>query len=458
MSAPSRRCGEALPIDSLLPEILLRLPPGGTLLLQAPPGAGKTTRVPLALLQHLGPHAAGSPSILMLEPRRLAAKAAALRLAESLGEEVGTQVGYRVRLEHCCTPATRLEVLTDGMFLRRLQDDPALTGVACVIFDEFHERRSEADLALALVREARPLLNPPLRLLVMSATLNLQPLGRQLPEAEVLTSEGQGHPVERHHQPPRERESLGQQVVRALEQHWLCGPGDPGTALVFLPGQKEIRQAQRAIEATTWGLQPELHALHGGLSLAAQGRAIAASRGPAGKVVLATAIAESSLTIAGVRLVVDSGLSRRSRFDPRTGMDGLVTVPASQASATQRQGRAGRLGPAACGSGQKPSSANDRPLTHPNCWRRIPCPWCFSSAAGARDSASRCPGWIHHPCQPCVRALTCSSSSVGRTARGSSPPMDGPWRSWACIRAWPTCCWRANGWAGRRWRVTWPRC
>ncbi|MCP9801670.1 ATP-dependent helicase HrpB [Synechococcus sp. RedBA-s] len=366
MGFPCSRHGEALPIDPLLPEILQHLPSGGTLLLQAPPGAGKTTRVPLALLQHLCSANGELGTILMLEPRRLAAKAAATRLAEALGEPVGARVGYRVRLEQRVSRSTRLELLTDGLFLRRLQDDPALEGVVAVIFDEFHERRSDADLALALLREARPLLNPQLRLLVMSATLNLQPLSQQLPEAVVLCSEGRSHPVQLHHQPAREREPLRAQVVRALEAHWLQeDEGEAGTALVFLPGQREIQQALRAIEATGWGQRAELHSLHGGLSLEAQGRAIAASRHPGGKVVLTTAIAESSLTIEGVRLVVDSGLSRRSRFDPRTGMDGLITLPASQASAEQRRGRAGRLGPGHCVRLWSPAEQQRRPAYDP---------------------------------------------------------------------------------------------
>lgn len=334
-----------LPIESCLDAIVAALPPGGTLLLQAPPGAGKTTRVPLALLEAWGGHAG---TILMLEPRRLAAKAAAERLAASLAEPVGRQVGYRVRFEQRCSAATRIEVVTDGLFLRRLQADPALEGVACVIFDEFHERRSEADLALALVREARTVLAPDLRLLVMSATLNLAPLASQWPEAQQVTSEGRSFAVAVSHQAPRPLEPLASQVVRALEQHWLDQRQALETVLVFLPGQREIQQCLRALEARVWAQELELCPLHGNLPLVAQGQALAGARRQAGKVVLASGIAESSLTLQGVTLVIDSGLSRRNRFDPRTGMDALVTGPASQASAEQRRGRAGRLGPGRC--------------------------------------------------------------------------------------------------------------
>ena len=343
-----------------------RLPAGGSLLLQAPPGAGKTTRVPLALQAALASsHGPEHGRILMLEPRRLAAKAAAERLASELGEPVGQRVGYRVRLESRISSATRVEVLTDGLFLRQLQADPSLAGVACVIFDEFHERRCEADLALALLREARPLLMPELRLLVMSATLNLQPLVEQLPEAALLTSEGRSHPVAISHQLPRERETLAAQVVRALESHWLDQRGSGETVLVFLPGQRQIQQSLEAIAATSWGRELELCPLHGNLPLAAQSRAIEPSRGDAGKVVLATAIAESSLTIEGVTLVVDSGLSRRSRFDPSTGMDSLVTLPASLASAEQRAGRAGRLGPGRALRLWSPAEQQRRPAFDP---------------------------------------------------------------------------------------------
>ena len=355
-----------LPIEPLLPALVQQLPAGATLLLQAPPGAGKTTRVPLALRAALeASHGADHGRILMLEPRRLAAKAAAERLAAGLGEAVGERVGYRVRMESRVSAATRIEVLTDGLFLRRLQADPSLEGVACVIFDEFHERRSEADLALALLREARTLLAPDLRLLVMSATLNLQPLAEQLPEAGLLTSEGRAYPVTVSHQPPREREPLGRQLVRALESHWLDQRHDAETVLVFLPGQREIQQCLQAISATAWGGELELCPLHGNLPLAAQSRAISPALHGAGKVVLATAIAESSLTIEGVTLVIDSGLSRRSRFDPSSGMDSLVTQPASLASAEQRAGRAGRLAPGRCVRLWSPAEQQRRPAFDP---------------------------------------------------------------------------------------------
>lgn len=339
-----RALADRLPIDDQLEAIRGALAPGATVVLQAPPGAGKTTRVPLELLKAFGDQG----RILLIEPRRLATRAAAERLAAGLGEAVGEQVGYSVRLERRSSSCTRLEVLTGGLFLRRLQADPALEGVACVIFDEFHERGAEADLGLALVRQARTLLRPELRIMVMSATLDLAPLAAGLDGATVITSPGRSFPVAVEHQRPRERERLEQQVVRALENHWLEERGPAETVLVFLPGQREIADAQRAIEATAWGQQVACTPLHGQLSLAHQAQAIAPAPTAGGKVVLATSIAESSLTIAGVTLVIDAGLSRRNRFDPATGLDRLVTLPASLASAEQRRGRAGRLGPGRC--------------------------------------------------------------------------------------------------------------
>lgn len=335
---------DRLPIDDQLEAIRGALAPGSTVVLQAPPGAGKTTRVPLELLEAFGHEG----RILLIEPRRLATRAAAERLAAGLGQAVGERVGYSVRLERRSSSRTRLEVLTGGLFLRRLQADPALEGVACVIFDEFHERGAEAELGLALVRQARNLLRPELRLLVMSATLDLAPLAAGLDGATVITSPGRSFPVAVEHQRPRERERLEQQVVRALESHWLEERGPAETVLVFLPGQREIGEAQRAIEATAWGREVTCTPLHGQLSLTDQGQAIAPAPTAACKVVLATSIAESSLTIAGVTLVIDAGLSRRIRFDPATGLDRLVTLPASLASAEQRRGRAGRLAPGRC--------------------------------------------------------------------------------------------------------------
>ena len=274
-------------------------------------------------------------------------------------------MGYSVRLESRTSTSTRLEVVTAGLFLRRLQADPALEGVACVIFDEFHERQAEADLALALVRQARSLLRPELRLLVMSATLDLEPLAAELDGASVISCEGRSHPVTVAYQPPRQEERLEHQLLRALEGHWLDGPQPRGTVLVFLPGLGELESARRAIEATSWGSAVDCVLLHGQLPLAAQGQAIAATRQAVGKVVLATAVAESSLTIPGVSLVIDSGLSRLSRFDPATGMAGLVTQPASQASAEQRRGRAGRLGPGHCLRLWSPAEQQRRPAFDP---------------------------------------------------------------------------------------------
>lgn len=352
----------SLPIDRQLPAVAEAMAtPGSVLVLQAPPGAGKTTRVPLTLLERLGDQG----RLLMLEPRRLAARNAALRLASELGEEVGEQVGYRVRLESRVSRRTRLEVLTAGLFLRQLQEDPELEGVACVILDEFHERGAEADLALALLRQARTVLRPDLRLLLMSATLDGQPLQERLAPAALISSEGRSWPVEVLHQPPRPQERLERQVLRALEQHWLDSPERSGTVLVFLPGRRELLACERAIQATAWGERQELALLHGQLELQEQSRALAPPRGGEGKIVLATAVAESSLTIEAVRLVIDSGLSRRSRFDPSTGMDGLVTVPSSQASAEQRRGRAGRLGPGRCVRLWSPAEQQRRPAFDP---------------------------------------------------------------------------------------------
>ena len=351
----------AYPIDALLPELDERFRPGSIVLLQAPPGAGKTTRVPLALLGELGGCPPRKGRIWMVEPRRLAARAAAERLAASLGEAVGQRIGFAVRGEQRRSSQTQLEVITDGLFLRRLQSDPSLEGVACVLFDEFHERRRDSDLAFTLLREAAPLLNPELAVMVMSATLDLSDLRQRLPEATVLSSEGRAFPVETHHQPPRRDERLPHQVLRALEAHALSLPKGSGV-LVFLPGIAEIERCRELLEQTASLRHWQVNALHGQLPLDQQSAAL--KRCPKscdGNVVLASAIAESSVTIDGVRLVIDSGLSRQLRFDPNTGMEGLETVPSSRASADQRRGRAGRQGPGQCIRLWSPAEQQRRP-------------------------------------------------------------------------------------------------
>lgn len=336
----------SLPIDAALPALLQALTDRNEVVLQAPPGAGKTTRVPLAVLRE---EWLGDQTILMLEPRRLAARAAAQRLASELGEKVGETVGYRIRLESRVGPRTRIEVVTEGILARRLQEDPALEGVGLVIFDEFHSRNLDADLALALTLNGRELLRDelPLKVLVMSATLEGERLSRLLDDAPVITSEGRMYPVSNlWGRPFQPGEFIEPRVVQAcldaIEEQ-------SGSILVFLPGQAEIRRINQQL-AEMLGERSDilLCPLHGELDLSAQRAAI--DPAPAGKrkVVLATNIAETSLTIEGVRVVIDAGLERVPRFDPRSGMTRLDTQRISVASATQRAGRAGRLEPGVC--------------------------------------------------------------------------------------------------------------
>lgn len=336
----------ALPIDAVLPDLRAALATRHEAVLEAPPGAGKTTRVPLALLDE--PWLAGQ-TILMLEPRRLAARAAAERLASELGEAVGETVGYRIRLDSKVGPRTRIEVVTEGILARRLQDDPGLEGVGLVIFDEFHERSLDADLALALTLSGRELLRdgPPLRVLPMSATLDGERLAALLGGAPRIRSEGRMFPVDIHWgraaQPGEALEPrVTQSVLQALAEQ-------SGSLLVFLPGQAEIRRVQAALQDSLAGRAGILLCpLHGELDLAAQRAAIEPAPAGQRKVVLATNIAETSLTIDGVRVVVDAGLERVPRFDPASGMTRLDTQRISRASATQRAGRAGRLQPGVC--------------------------------------------------------------------------------------------------------------
>ncbi|WP_342624141.1 ATP-dependent helicase HrpB [Pseudomonas alkylphenolica] len=336
----------SLPIDAVLPALREALSQRHETVLEAPPGAGKTTRVPLALLNE--PWLAGQ-RILMLEPRRLAARAAAERLASELGEQVGQTVGYRIRLDSKVGPETRIEVVTEGILTRRLQADPALEGVGLLIFDEFHERSLDADLALALSLNGRELLRdePPLKILLMSATLEGERLSSLLDAAPVISSEGRMYPVDvRWGRPFQPGEYIEPRVVDCALQ---AIADEPGSLLVFLPGQAEIRRVHQSLQEALGERQDILLCpLHGELELNAQRAAIDAAPPGKRKVVLATNIAETSLTIDGVRVVIDAGLARVPRFDPGSGMTRLDTQRISRASATQRAGRAGRLEPGVC--------------------------------------------------------------------------------------------------------------
>lgn len=329
---------QSLPIDTALPDLLEALRQQGRAVLQAPPGAGKTTRVPLAMLD------AGLTTgrIVMLEPRRLAARAAAERMAETLGEAPGQTVGYRVRGDSKVSKTTRIEVVTEGILTRMLQSDPELSGIGAVIFDEFHERSLNADFGLALCLEVAGALRDDLLLLAMSATLDAGPVG-DLMRAPVITSEGRSYPVETRWLDtplgPRARrdEALADLVVRAETETRKLGGG----LLVFLPGEGEIRRAETALSRRLPD-SVQIRPLYGALPFAAQRAAIEPATSGR-KIVLATSIAETSLTIQDVRVVVDMGLARRARFDPGAGMSRLVTERVTRAEATQRAGRAGRV-------------------------------------------------------------------------------------------------------------------
>jgi len=335
----------SLPIRETLPELLAALAQGRQVVLEAPPGAGKSTVVPLALLDA---DWRGGGRILMLEPRRLAARAVATRRATLLGEAPGERIGYRTRLEGRAGPATRVEVVTEGILTRMLQRDPALEGVACVVFDEFHERNLQGDLGLALALECQRHLRPELRLLVMSATLDADALTRVLDAARFVRAPGRTYDVETVYAAAPTGAAttplagmVANRIVQALERH-------PGDLLAFLPGTGEIR---RVIEALATRLPANLYAvrpLYGELTAAEQDAALQPDPERRRKVIVATNIAETSLTIDGVRIVVDAGLERRQRFDPASGMSRLQTLGISRASADQRRGRAGRTASGVC--------------------------------------------------------------------------------------------------------------
>ena len=325
-----------LPIAHVLPELRAVLAASACAVLQAPPGAGKTTGVPLALLDE--PWLQGR-RLLMLEPRRLAARAAARRMAAVLGELAGDTVGFRVRGESRVSASTRIEVVTEGVLTRMLLDDPTLDRVGALLFDEFHERSLNADFGLALSLQAQALLRPDLRILVMSATLDGAAVAELLGGAPVVTSDGRSHPVELRYRPTRQDSRVEDDVASAVR---AALARDEGSILAFLPGAGEIRRCISILERSALPASVCLLPLYGDLSPAAQDAAIAPPPAGTRKVVLATSIAETSLTIDGVRVVIDSGVSRVARFSPRTGMSRLETVRVSRSSANQRSGRAGR--------------------------------------------------------------------------------------------------------------------
>lgn len=331
-----------LPIEEAVPTLRTQLAARPCVVLVAPPGAGKTTRVPLALLDERW--LAGG-TILMLEPRRLAARAAAARMAELLGEAVGSTVGYRIRFDAKVSRETRIEVLTEGILVRRLQGDPLLDGVGLVIFDEFHERHLHSDLTLALALDVQRSLREDLKLLIMSATLDTQPIARLLGDAPIVESQGRRFPVDIRYAPRDPDGPLADAVAGAVRRSLDTHDGD---VLAFLPGAAEIHRAQKRLAADPDVRDCKLCPLYGDLAKDAQDRALRPDPDGFRKIVLATPIAETSLTIEGVRVVVDSGFARAPRFDARSGLTRLETVRISKQSAEQRAGRAGRLAPGVC--------------------------------------------------------------------------------------------------------------
>ena len=331
-----------LPIDDALPALTDALRRREAAVLVAPPGAGKTTRVPLVLMDEPWTK---DRKIIVLEPRRLAARAAAERMAATLGEQVGDTVGLRVRFGSKVSKRSRIEIVTEGIFTRMIMDDPELAGVAAVLFDEFHERSLDADLGLAFARDAQQGLREDLKLLIMSATLDGARVAKLLGDVPVVESQGRAFPVETHYIGRDARERIEPQAVDAVLRALRA---DVGSILVFLPGQAEIRRTEQMLGEKITGQETDIVALYGALEAQVQDRAIAPAPPGRRKVVLATSIAETSLTIEGVRIVIDSGLARVPRFEPGTGLTRLETVRVSRAAADQRRGRAGRTEPGVC--------------------------------------------------------------------------------------------------------------
>lgn len=355
-----RKFDTSLPIDAVLDDLSRTLEAHNAAVLVAPPGAGKTTRVPLALLD--APWARAK-KIIVLEPRRIAARASADRMAKSLGERAGETVGYRVRFGSKISRATRIEVVTEGIFTRQILEDPELSGVAAVLFDEFHERSLDADMGLALARDVQLGLREDLRILVMSATLDGARVAKLLGDAPVVESEGRAFPVETRYLGRKADAPIERQMADAIA--WALR-ADSGSVLAFLPGAAEIRRTQNFLGERVQDASIEIVPLFGALDAAVQDRAIAPAPKGTRKVVLATSIAETSLTIEGVRIVVDSGLARVPRYEPDIGLTRLETVRAARAAVDQRRGRAGRTEAGVCYRlWDEPQTASLAPYTQP---------------------------------------------------------------------------------------------
>ncbi|SBV37220.1 hypothetical protein STPYR_12150 [uncultured Stenotrophomonas sp.] len=447
------RMSSTFPISPLLPAIADSLTAHPRLVLEAPPGAGKTTQVPLALLD--APWLA-SRRIVMLEPRRVAARSAAQFMAKQLGEAVGETVGYRIRFENKVSARTRIEVVTEGILTRMLQDDPLLENVGALLFDEFHERHLSADLGLALALDVQAGLREDLRIVVMSATLDGERLATFL-DAPRLSSEGRSFPVEVSHFPARRDEALEAQARRAVEHALENHPGD---VLVFLPGQREIARLLTALESTLPGAT-EVLPLHGELPVERQSHVLQPAADGRRRVVLATNVAESSVTLPGVRVVVDAGLAREPRYDPNSGFSRLDAVAVSQASADQRAGRAGRVGrvPGAwrragrCGCGRSRSGWS---RSGGRKWRRWNWPrWRWNWPRGA---ATTCVSSIRHRPARWPPRANCCNGWARSTATAASPPPASACSPSAPIRGWRRCWPPPRIRANKRWPPTWQPC
>lgn len=413
------RLAPPLPIDAFLGEIVAKLAAHSKAVLVAPPGAGKTTRVPLVLMKEaLG----GGGKIIVLEPRRIAARGAAEHMAATLGERVGETIGLRVRSQSLVSAKTRVEIVTEGVFTRMILHDPTLEGIGAVIFDEFHERSLDADLGLALALDASSALREDLRILVMSATLDAARVARLLDDAPVIVSEGRAFPVETKYLPRDPGERIEAAVVaaalRALAE-------EAGSVLTFLPGQAEINRAAAMLAERVRDPMVEIAVLYGAIDRAAQDRAIAPAKPPRRKIVLATSIAETSLTIEGVRIVIDSGLARAPRFEPDRGLTRLETVRASRAAADQRRGRAGRTEPGVCYRlWEEPATGALAPFSTPEILAADLSGLVLDLALwGVREPSSL--KWLDKPPEPAVREARRLLQDIGAIDDGGALTADG---------------------------------